>query len=238
MNKRSLTILITTCVLLLSPFAEAAKVDAYKIKKKDFKKQVETIALAPPEALQQLSLPPATGRLIEQEISRVLSRKGYTVLPSSVFQKIRDTMKQQVGGYKLPDGSDDLEKMRAVREHSHRELLFQHPVDAVLGIHVRLVAAPFEKDKASWDGITQKVQKSDNSLYDLMGGGKYSGNIGAASLRLSFWDRDENLLYSHAGGIELVMMRNGKLLEPLPTAGLLKDEKRIKSSVKIALKPF
>lgn len=238
MNKRSLPTLIAACILIFAPFADAAKDEAYKIKKKEFKKQIETIALAPPEALQQLTLPPGSGILIEQEISRALSRKGFTVLPSSVLQTIRDTMKQQVGGYKQPDGSDDLDKMRAVREHSLRELLFQHPVDAVLGIHVRLVAAPFENDKAKWDGITQKVQKSDNSLYDLMGGGKYSGNIGAASLRLSFWDRSENLLYSHAGGIELVMMRNGKRLEPLPTAGLLKDEKRIKSSVKIALKPF
>lgn len=239
MNKRFLLILIAGGIFFLATVAEAAKNDAYKINKKDFKKQIETIALAAPDAPEWMNLSPQAVATIEQGISRALSRKGYTVLPSSVLQKIRSTMEQQVGGYMLADGeTPDLEKMRVVREHSLRELFFQHPVDAVLGIRIKLVSAPFAKDKANWDQVSQKVQKSDNALYDLMGDGEYTGNIGASSLRLSFWDRRDNLLYSHAGGVELIMMRNGKRLERLSAEQLFKDEKRIKSAVKIALKPF
>lgn len=238
MIKSCLALLLISCCALTSSPLYAASDDAYKINKRDFNKQVETIALAPPEAPDWMNMPDRVKTAIEQQITKALSRKGFKVLPSSELQKIRDTMQQQVGGYQQPDGTPDPDKILAVREHSLRELLFRHPVDAVLGINIRLVAAPFENDKAEWDEITQKVQKTDDSLYDLMTGGKYSGNIGASSLRLSVWDRSENLLYSNAGGIELVMKRNGKKLLQLPAEQLFLDEKRIQSAVKIALKPF
>ena len=232
-------LLVAVFALLASSMVYAAKSEAYKIKKKDFRKQIETVALVPADAPQWMKMSPELKASIEAQITKLLSRKGFDVLPSDKMQAIRTTMAGQLGSMKTAEGELDIEKQEAVLEHSLRELLFRNPsIDAVLGIRVRFVPAPFENDRAKWHEVTQKVQKSDNSLYDLMTGGKYTGHIGASSLDVSFWDRSNKLLYHNSGGLELVMMRNGKQLNRLPAAQLFQDEKRIKSAIKIAFKPF
>lgn len=218
------------CALLTAIPASAADVEAFQIKKKDFKKQVETIALLPVSSPAWMKMPAATAQAIEADISKRLKKKGYELLPPSVYQSIADTMQQQVGGFKQADGSVDEARVAAVNEHAYRELLYQHDVDAILAIRVRQVAAPFYKDKAEWDNAKQKVRHKGRS--------NVQGNIGATSVELIIFDRQEKLLFLNRGGIELLMWRNQQKFENLPTEELFQEEKRVRKAVDYAMDPF
>lgn len=208
----------------------AAEDEAYKIKKKEFKKQVEYIALVPVQAPAWMKLPPETASAIEADISKRLSKKGYRLLSPDEYNSIRQTMELQVGGIKNTDGTVDRAKLAAVTEHAYRELMFRHDVDAVASIRVRTVGAPFYKDRAEWDGTTQKVKHKGRSNVE--------GTLHASSIEVSIYDRQENLLYSDRGGIELQMWRDGQALKKLPVNELFQDDKRVKKAVDKAMDDF
>ena len=96
--KRTLTLLLG-CLLFVGVTASAQDDDPYLIDKRQFKKQFKTIALAPVDADAVLQMPDAVGQMIEQEVTKHLQKRGYTVIPTSVLADIRKMMEQQVGGY-------------------------------------------------------------------------------------------------------------------------------------------
>jgi len=87
------------------------------------------------------------------------------------------------------------------------------PVDGVVGLPIELVGAPFTNDKAEWHGTTQNIQHSGDGLAKFITGQKYTGSIAASLLKVTIWDRKETLLYSWAGGIEVLMQREGQSLK-------------------------
>ncbi|MFT6408766.1 MAG: hypothetical protein ACJAQ6_002187 [Arenicella sp.] len=44
------------------------------------------------------------------------------------------------------------ENSALISEHTRRELLFQHPINAIVAVNVLPVGAAFIKDKAEWGG--------------------------------------------------------------------------------------
>lgn len=209
----------------------------YLVDKRTFKKNIKTLALAPAEAARALNMPDAIGRMLEAEVARRLDRMGFELIAVGNYRKIRDRMKQQVGGYAIPGSQElDADKMAAVREHSFREMLYRHDMDALVTIQVHYIGAPFENNKAKWDGVDQKISRKTGGIGELFGNEKYSGTAGASSLQISIFDRSYELLFREEGGIEVVMQIDGQSLAPLPTEQLFLDEKRLKKSVQLALK--
>ncbi|MDX1406206.1 MAG: hypothetical protein R3192_16830 [Woeseiaceae bacterium] len=230
MNK-ALTALFA-CLLLVGVSASAADDDPFLIDKRQFKKQFKTIALAPVDADGALQMPDSVAQVIEQEVTRHLQKRGYTVIPTSVLAEIRKTMEQQVGGFTDPEtGQVDMAKMQAVRTHAFRELWFQHNFDALATIRVAVTRAPFENDRAEWDGVRQKVQAEGRNR-------GYSGNIAASSVSFAVYDHTEKLMYVNYGGLEVLQHREEAQLLPIPAENYFADEKLVRKATQIAMKPI
>ncbi|MCZ6643566.1 MAG: hypothetical protein O7F71_18485 [Gammaproteobacteria bacterium] len=223
--------------LICTTSATFAADSPYLIDKRTFKKTIKTLALAPAEASKTLAMPENIGYMLETEVANRLERMGYELIAVDNYRNIRDRMERQVGGYAVT-GSEalDADKMAAVREHAFREMLFRHDMDALVTIQVRHIGAPFENNKANWDGVDQKISTKTGGIGELFGKGKYSGTTGASSLQISIYDRSDELLFSARGGIEVVMQLDGQSLAALPTEQLFLDEKRLLKSVRLALK--
>lgn len=217
--------------------AQSSKEAFVGIKKSALKKEHQYLAIAPLDTAPDLKMPDAVRILIEQEVVKRLEKEGFKILPPQVMLEIRQQMKDLVG---LNDqvSKEDSQKIAAVLDHSYRELMLRHKIDGVVSLRVRAVGAPFMNDKAEWDGASQKIKHKGDGLMKFIAGKNYGGTIAATSLKVSIWDRRETLLYSWAGGIEVLMQRNAKALEYVPVSEFWQDEKRIKNAVKIALKPL
>jgi hypothetical protein len=231
MMARGLAVLTAASLLVALHPAAAADESPFLIDKKIFKRQVKSVALAPIDAPEAVRMPDSAEAIILEEIVKHLRKRGYEVIPASVLGDIRDTMKRQVGGYQdAKTGRVDMARMQAVREHGHRELLFRHQVDGIASIRIRVVKADYENDNAKWDGTRQRVKHK--------GGGKFKGTISASSVSVSIFDRKDKLLFTHRGGLEVLLERDRGQLKPLPPEAYFQDEKRIRKAAKEAVSPL
>ena len=224
------TVLLGLALVAL-PLDAARKDDAFTVDRKSFKKVYKTIALSPIDSDPVLQMPDAVAVMVEDEITQYLEKKGFTVIPSTVLGDIRKKMEEQVGGVTNPEtGGIYIERLQAVRDHGFRELWFQHQLDAVATIRVSASRVRFEKDRVEWDGVRQRVQKK--------GGGSFSGNIFVSSVAVAMFDDTDALLYSHRGGLEVLMRREKDQLVPIEAANYFQDEKLIRKATKLALDPI
>lgn len=230
--RKMLTAIITLFVVIALPAAAADKDSPYLIEKRDFKKQFKTIALSPVDADALLQMPESAARMIEEEVTRRLEKRGYTVIPSSVLAGIRKTMESQVGGLENPQtGSIDPAKLQAVRSHAFRELWFKHDFDAIATIRVAVVRAQFENDRAEWDGVKQKVQKEGRNR-------GYGGSIATSSVSFAVYNEIDKLMFVNYGGLEVLQMRNEAQLKPIPAENYFSDEKKIRKAAQVAMSPI
>jgi hypothetical protein len=227
---RLLAFLIAFCIVL--PAVAADKESPFLIEKRDFRKQYRTIALAPVDADAIFGMPESAARMIEEEVTRHLQKRGYTVIPTSVLKGIRETMESQVGGIEDPQtGQVNLAKLQAVRAHAFRELWFQRDFDAIATIRVIVSKAQFAKDRAEWDGVKQKVENKGRNR-------GYAGTIVASSVSFAIYDQTDKLIYWNYGGLEVLQMRNEAQLLPIPAESYFSDEKRIRKAAKVAISPI
>lgn len=231
MMTRVLGATIAALVFLVVPAAAADDDSPFLIDKKIFKKQVKSVALTPVDAPEAVKMPDFAEAIIQEEIAKRLRKRGYEVIPASVLGDIRETMRQQVGGYQdAKTGRVVTARMQAVREHGHRELLFRHQVDAIAVIRIRVVKADYQNDNAKWDGTRQRVTHK--------GGGRFKGTISASSVSISIFDRKDKLLFTNRGGLEVLLKRDRQQLVPLPPEAYFKDEKRIRKAAQRAVSPL
>lgn len=229
------TLLLAVAALLLAsaaPLYAADKDDAYLVDKKNFKRQYKTIALSPVDFDPSLQMPERVGTLLEQEITRHLEKRGYKVLPSTVLGDIRKTMATQVGGYvEAASGGIDVDKFKAVRRHSMRELWFRHELDAIATIRVMASKVPIDSDRVEWHGTKQKIETSG-------GRRKYTADVFVSSVTFAVYDQTDKLLFIYDGGLEPLMRREGDQLLPMTSEHFFTDDKRIRSAAKIAVSPI
>lgn len=230
--KALLTFVAIFGVAASSIASAAEKYDPFNIDERTFKKEYKRIALAPVEAGTVLDMPEAAKQMIEEEITRHLEKRGFTVIPSTVLKDIRSTMVEQVGGLTDPaTGELDMEKVKAVHSHSMRELWYRHEFDALATARVEIFQAQIENDRAEWDGTSQKIARKGGGL-------KYTATVAASTLTFSVFDETEQPIYVNYGGLEVLMMRVKDQFHPLEKSEYFQDEKRIRNAAQIAIKPI
>ncbi|MDJ0698539.1 MAG: hypothetical protein QNJ07_01680 [Woeseiaceae bacterium] len=231
MNNRRAFVVAALLSFALPAMADS-KDDAFFTSKRDFKKQYRTIALSPIDADAVFNMPESVAAIIEQEVTNHLQKRGITVIPSSVLGGIRRTMEEQVGGVTDPEsGATDMAKLRAVRTHAFRELWYRHDIDAVATIRLSVTSAQFEKDRAEWDGVKQKVEHEGRDK-------GYSGKIAVSSIGFAVFDHSDRIRYQYYGGLEVLQKRIDARLEPIPAERFFSDEKRIRKAAQIAVSPI
>jgi hypothetical protein len=224
---------------MLSAVLMAAPVHAQKLsdafmgeKEKNFRKSFEQLAMLPIQAAPVASMPNHIKELIRDEVVEILEDEDFVILPETEATTIRQ---QLADLYTEPDNPAH---KAAIEEHAARELLYRHPVDGAVSVQVLAIAAPFANDKAEWDGTSQKMEHKGDGFFGTVMGKDYGGHVAASTIRIEVTDRSGRVAYRWAGGIEVMMSRNGTTLEPLPTEQLWQSEKRVKKAVAYALKPF
>lgn len=210
--------------------AVVAADDGYLIKKRDFKKSIKKLAIAPVDASAVLGLDDAMAIQIENYVAGLLQKEKYEVIPSSEYRALREMMSEDVGGTTTAEGQPISGKVRAVREHSYREMLYEHDHDGTVMIKIALVRADYKNDMANWDGTRQKVQ--------WQGRGNYETTILASSVEITIFDRTSLAVFSNKGGLEVLMERIDTSFVPIPKENYFKDGKRIQDSLKIAVAPL
>ena len=230
-----------SCLVLLlgglAPAMYAADDSPYRISKKEFRQQVNSVSLSPLHVPPIIELSEDMRRLLEAEAVKRLSKTKLEFLPIEPYAQLRATFAVQIGGLYNASGELDARRQAVVFDHAKREMRMRHQVDAFAEISVRMVHASFLKDRAEWDGIKQKVQASGDG-FALFGGNNYQGSIAAASFQLAIYDRSDNLLFVNRGGIEVLQERVGTQLKLLDMSTILNDEKRMAKAVRLAFDPI
>ena len=230
---RTLATLVLGLLAVHSPSASlAADHEPFIIEKRDFRKQYRVIALAPVDSDPILKMPESVAAMIEEEVTRHLEKRGYTVIPSTVLASIRAEMTEQVGGLENPDtGQVDPAKQQAVRGHAFREMWFRNEFDALATIRVSTTRVRMENDSVEWDGTKQRIQREGRS-------GNYSARIYVSSVSFAVFDAADKPLYTNYGGLEPLMWRERDQLQPLPAEQYFQDEKKIRKAAQIAMRPI
>lgn len=230
--KKTLVATLALFVAIALPALAADKDSPFHIDKRDFRKQFKTIALAPVDADPLFNMPDSVATMLEEEVTRHLQKRGYKVIPTAVLADIRKTMEAQVGGLEDPEtGQIDVAKLQAVRAHAFRELWFRNEFDAIATIRVSVSRAQFEKDRAEWDGVKQKIAAKGRNR-------GYGGNIATSSVSFAVYDQSDRLMYINYGGLEVLQMRQEAQLVPIPAENYFADEKKIRKAAQIATDPI
>ena len=130
MSKHTRTaICLVIALSLLLPAFSMARSSPFSVKKRHFKRQIKTIAIAPLDITSEFDIPEATMLLIEEEIAKGIRGEGYDVIPASEYRAIRVEMTKQVGGIRNSRGQIDLARAEAVIEHSYREMVYRYHMD-------------------------------------------------------------------------------------------------------------
>lgn len=152
---RLIIIGLTSFVVLSTSAAHAAD-SPYLIKKKDFRKQIRSVALAPLDVPQMLVLTPEMRTFIETEATRRLDKTKLDMVGIEPYAEVVTLFKQQVGGLLNDEGKIDTRREALMLDHARREMRRRHPVDGFAEISLRVINAEFADDRAEWDGIKQK----------------------------------------------------------------------------------
>jgi hypothetical protein len=209
----------------------------FKIAQDEFYRQIKTLALAPLGMPREVENPESVRAQFEALITTKLQEAGFSTAPSQPFAEIWQRMADQVGGLFDPHtGQRDKAKFQTAWEYALRELGTTFKVDALVQARIQPVIVPFRAhtpytSTAIWHGTSEVV-----------GGGGMFGTIDALSLVITIVDPHGVVLYTNAGGIQLLskLLSNmkGDQFVPVPRQDLFADEERNVAAVKIALGPL
>jgi len=239
MTKRVLQFILASIISLsFIAYAQSTKDAFIDIKKKTLKKEYKHLALAPISVAQGLGMPAEVKTLIEQEMLKRLDKEGFEILPPSAVLEIESQFSQLLTQAPATGDKQKAKQQAALRDHVYRELYYRYPVDGLVSVRVIAIGAPFQKDKAEWEGTSQKIKHKGDGLLKFITGKSYAGSIAASTIKVTISDRQDNPLYYWGGGIEVMMHRTKDKLEYMAPTDLWQDKKRITKAVSYSLKPL
>lgn len=231
-------------------------------------RDLRTIAVVPIAAPKDLPVPDSIDAAFIQDISEKLRAAGFFLLPVEVFDSVWAAAEPKVEG--VPDPVAALKDQDPVRSREHRTmrvLVEEHGVDGFVFPSIQHVEARFVGDKASWDGVSQKVGETRSigarivsGILNLIVNGDQDltdnettaeGSVWALSLAVQIENAFGARLYFGRGGIELLEeadFEGGIWIgdpEPeeyqvveVPAEEIFTRRRRIDRAVRIALQPL
>jgi hypothetical protein len=177
-----------------------------------------------------------------------LTEAGFTVIPAEQTREIWDTKAKELGGFfDQQTGQLDEAKVNALLGHVREQVKARFGADALVLPYVRAVTANFNHVlfggvDAKWDGASESML---SGTFDKILPPQVRGTVPALSLFVRIEDLGGSLLYSNAGGIQLLQKLapasgrfTGDNFVPVPRSGILADQARIQQAVSYALEPF
>lgn len=208
--------------------------------------QIDTIALAPMTFERVPASLHGTAGQIEDVIVAELERAGFDVVPSSEHGNDDLSARSETGEEARPRSFDiNDEEASPGLEQTGTTAADQQGADAVLYPTIEFAQVNFKEGVARWDGVSQQIEETiaPDCGWCMRVLHMYEGKIPASSLRLEIVDPGDQVIYTGAGGIEVLLryVHEGAASaesEPIPEDELFKNEERIDEAVRIALKPI
>jgi len=168
---------------------------------------IRTIGVMPLGVTEEVPNPEAVSARYESEIVRRLQSAGFSVVPPAAMREILETMKATVGGvYDPMTGQPIKEKAEALKEFASAEYLATHKVDAILQPLIRVRVAHFAGNTAHWDGASDGSSGRSGFANFMMNmtGTSVVGTVPALSLVVRLSDAGGKVLYTAAGGLQVL----------------------------------
>lgn len=229
-------LLLMCCLLFLSGCFE--QYNPFKIEKTEFFDKVKTVGLYPASIQVEVDDEGKRKNLLEENIQQKLRDVGFASIPSSEYKAIYDNLKEAVGPLYDPNTGELLkEKYDSLKEHTKREYLARHKVDAFVYPAVVIVKAEWRGNIAQWHGVEEPSTGKSGILATLSAPQAY-GTLPALSLRIGIGDPGGDIYYLNYGGIQLCSWVHGRSFIDVPQNQLLTDEAKIIKSIDIAMDPL
>ncbi len=236
----SISLLVLASLLIgasCSTKPRTIRTDPYQISKKEFKKTVRIIAIAPVTIPDGLPDPAPIQEEFDSLITVRLRGYGYTIVRPHEYTAVWNRLAVEMGGFEDPDsGGIDEEKMTAAMFKTLEVLKAGFELDAVLFPGIFVVEAQFVAGNAAWDGADQRIETA--SGVETLFSGSQAGVVDAISLKVNIRGKDGTPLYIRSGGIEVLTKVFGKEFISVPRPDLFTDKERNSKAVKIALSPL
>ncbi len=125
------------------------------------------------------------------------------------MREIRERIKTTLGGiYDPMTGESIKEKVNTLSELSRNEYLAAHKVDALLESAIVLRSADVDFNEARWDGVTEsstgRSAAANFMRFMMTGGTAVSGQAPALSFVARLTDTAGKILYTGAGGLQVL----------------------------------
>ncbi|MBS0579169.1 MAG: hypothetical protein JSR36_07895 [Proteobacteria bacterium] len=210
---------------------------------------VQTIGVMPLSVPDDLPDQEAVTARYEAEIVRRLQSAGFTVVAPAVMREIQQQIRTTLGGMYDPITGQPLkEKFDAFNEFSTNEYLAAHKVDAILRPLIRVRPARFAGNTAQWDGASDSSsgRSSMGNFMSALAGAQLSGHVRALSFVVRLSDAGGKVLYTAAGGIQLLgyarvevhgLLTSTKQLDVDPKS-IMTDPARDARALSLALDPL
>ncbi len=224
-------------VILVAPWCGCAGVKtlpALRVPKEEARQRLGTICVLP--ATAEFEFPEADSKLdtLGQLVQTRLEAQGFPVVPPAQSKNVFSEASAAVGGLYDPDtGERDREKYRQVKQEWYRRLHDQLGCDAVLTCRLEIVQANWTNGLAVWDGASDSVSDA------FLGGFGALGNVAAVSLWIEIRDMNDQVVYFHTGGVQVIAKLESDFLksrfELVAPEAVLADHKRVAHAVDVSL---
>lgn len=221
----------------------------FKIPRAELLSTIKKIGVMPIRVPAEVPDADGVSARYEAEIVARLTSAGFVVTPPSAMREIRERTKATLGGlYDPMTGRPIQEKVVAFNEFSDNEYLASHQVDALIQPAIVVRSVDFSSDKASWDGVTDS-SSGRSGVADFMmsmSGAGVRGQIPALSLSVRLADIRGKLLYTAAGGLQVLAYERAGVEHMLATTQqryidakfIMTDPARDARALSLALDPL
>jgi hypothetical protein len=232
---RRVLIMIAVAALFATAADAKKKYEPFKIPRDQFVGQVKTVALRHLAGMpEDYARSDSTKAVFESLLTAELQQAGFKVVPSSIFDQVRQESLDSLGGIFDPKtGAEDTTKAHQVHLRSLEQLKARYQADALLNPRLLAVTAPFSSGSAHWDGASQKLWKGTQGIFGILD--KRMGSVPAISLLVVITDMEGNHMYADYGGLSLSARIDNSGFKDLPEDSLFGNPVRNANSVRLAL---
>jgi hypothetical protein len=223
----------------------------FEVPRADLMSTVKTIGMMPIVVAEEVPDKDIVAARYEAEITARLTSAGFVVVPASAMREIRERNQATLGGlYDPMTGQRIKEKVDALNEFSSHEYLATHQVDALLQPAIVRRFTQFSVGKASWDGVIDSSSGRAGFSHFMAtmatGGVDPEGRVPALSFVVRLTDAGGKLLYSGAGGLQVLSYARVAVVKMLATTRqlpvdpkfIMTDPARDARALSIALDPL
>jgi predicted Zn-dependent protease len=207
---------------------------APQITDKTLRDKAKTVGIVPMFIPDDVVEPAKRREEFEQALTEKLKEAGFTVVPSSAYESILESMKKTMGALYDPNTGKPLEdRQEVVVKHAFREYIAAHRIDALAHPTLVTVAAKWAANRADWHGVQEATTGKEGFWADMAAPSAY-GTIPALSFRMHIASVYGELCSFGFGGIQLCSRVAGGDFVDVPMHELLTDSTKNVRSVDIA----